>query len=134
MIGFISTFYYTLFLNHIYIQATQRSRLLHTFQFTVAHALRFSIFPLVVSWHWLSTQKLSLQNPESHTPIITHKQSTQLIRSGLLQLQTSRGCLSPRSNCKRSSVSPINPRSNTQKPTVLLTLHPHPSHVFTADA
>jgi hypothetical protein len=102
--------------NHIYIQPHSTVVDLRTLEFTVAHALGF----------YLSTSRLLATDLNAETITsnhwITHKRSLQITRSGLLQLRNFNGYLPPRSNCKRTSVSPINARSDTRKNTASSTV------------
>jgi hypothetical protein len=77
--------------------------------------------------------QLSLLILNFWTPSVNWKLSLPTTRLDLLQLRTfrgcfplrttSRGCLLPRTNWELTSVSPINPWSDTRKTTVLLLLH-----------
>jgi hypothetical protein len=64
-------------------------------------------------WELTWTAEFSLPLLFSLTQLLTRR--LQFTRSGLLQLWTSHGCLPPRTNWKWTSVSPINPGSDTRK-------------------
>jgi hypothetical protein len=83
---------------------------LHIFQFTVAHALGFPI-----STSRLLATDLNTELPQSHTPSITHKSSLHNSRRELTENYS-------RTTCKRASVSPINPWSDTRENRALLLL------------
>jgi hypothetical protein len=99
---------------------------LHSFQFTVAHALGFSIFTSRLLATYLNTGVIQVSR--NHTLQILHKNSslhwcTLATNSFLHNSQrhavsyrelTSCGCLPPRTR-KRASVSLINPWSHTRK-------------------
>jgi hypothetical protein len=101
---------YILSLNHIYIQAIQHYRSFRHFRI---HCCAHTSPLLVTDLKHRNHKSLT----ESHTPSITHRQSLQITCSSLLQLRNSRGCLPPRTNCKRTSVSPMTPRTDNAENT-----------------